>query len=110
MLVQKSSWKALKLFIRLQIDHIIPFAQGGTNYPDNLRLLCQQHNLREAIKDFGIDKIEGSKMGFATNAKNASITKKKGLSHDNPPFLYSIFIRFYAAAEALESTKSSTQL
>ncbi len=29
---------------QLQRDHIVPYAQGGANRPENLRLLCAQHN------------------------------------------------------------------
>jgi hypothetical protein len=36
----------------LQIDHIIPFAKGGTADPDNLRLLCRAHNQLLAIQNF----------------------------------------------------------
>jgi len=28
----------------LQVDHIVPFSQGGTHDPSNLRLLCGAHN------------------------------------------------------------------
>jgi len=37
----------------LQIDHIRPRAQGGTNKPKNLRLLCRTHNQLQAIRHFG---------------------------------------------------------
>jgi hypothetical protein len=37
----------------LEIDHIVPYARGGTNAPDNLRLLCERHNKLEAEKAFG---------------------------------------------------------
>jgi hypothetical protein len=34
----------------LEIDHIVPWAHGGTHDPQNLRLLCRTHNqLREGI-------------------------------------------------------------
>jgi len=34
----------------LQIDHIIEYGQGGSNEPENLRLLCGQHNrFRNAV-------------------------------------------------------------
>jgi hypothetical protein len=33
---------------RLQIDHILPVAHGGKSTLENLRLLCQGHNLSEA--------------------------------------------------------------
>ncbi len=42
----------------LQIDHIVPFARGGSNSPDNLRLLCARHNLLEAERVFGRDHME----------------------------------------------------
>jgi hypothetical protein len=37
----------------IQIDHIIPVSQGGTNDLDNLRLLCREHNLMEANRLLG---------------------------------------------------------
>ncbi len=33
---------------QLQIDHQIPIARGGTNAPENLRVLCRTHNLLAA--------------------------------------------------------------
>jgi 5-methylcytosine-specific restriction endonuclease McrA len=37
----------------LQIDHIKPVARGGPATPDNLRLLCAQHNRFEAERLMG---------------------------------------------------------
>jgi hypothetical protein len=37
----------------VQVDHIRPFAAGGTHAPSNLRLLCAAHNRRAAEKTFG---------------------------------------------------------
>jgi 5-methylcytosine-specific restriction endonuclease McrA len=37
----------------LQIDHIIPFAAGGTHDPSNLRLLCGAHNRLHAEQTLG---------------------------------------------------------
>jgi 5-methylcytosine-specific restriction endonuclease McrA len=37
----------------LQIDHVTPFACGGTHDPANLRLLCAEHNRRCAELVFG---------------------------------------------------------
>lgn len=37
----------------LQIDHIVPFALGGSHAPDNPRVLCGAHNGRRAELTFG---------------------------------------------------------
>ena len=42
----------------LQIDHIVPFARGGDNSPDNLRLLCAKHNRLEAERVYGEKHME----------------------------------------------------
>jgi len=41
----------------LQIDHITPYARGGTHAVSNLRLLCAQHNRLEAESAFGQDHV-----------------------------------------------------
>ena len=42
----------------LHVDHIKPFALGGSNEPENLRLLCAKHNRLEAKRVFGNDLIK----------------------------------------------------
>jgi len=37
----------------LHIDHIVPYARGGTNTANNLRLLCAKHNRLEAERLLG---------------------------------------------------------
>jgi hypothetical protein len=44
---------------RIQYDHIIPFAKSGEHQVENLRLLCQTHNLLMAAQAFGKNKIRG---------------------------------------------------
>jgi hypothetical protein len=42
----------------LEIDHIIPYAKGGSNAPENLRLLCPAHNRLAAEREFGGEHME----------------------------------------------------
>ncbi|MFH1755889.1 MAG: HNH endonuclease signature motif containing protein [Candidatus Latescibacterota bacterium] len=42
----------------LQIDHIKPFARGGSHAMQNLRLLCAKHNMHEAKRVYGKEVIE----------------------------------------------------
>jgi 5-methylcytosine-specific restriction endonuclease McrA len=42
----------------LEIDHIRPYAKGGGNTPNNLRLLCARHNRLMAERQFGKDHME----------------------------------------------------
>ena len=44
----------------LQIDHVHPFALGGTNEPHNLRVLCGAHNRRRAEETFGARRTAGA--------------------------------------------------
>jgi hypothetical protein len=46
----------------LDIDHIRPRALGGTNVPDNLRVLCRTHNLLVAEQVFGREKLEAFRL------------------------------------------------
>ncbi len=40
---------------KLELDHTVPFALGGSTTIENLRLLCRNCNQREAIKVFGAE-------------------------------------------------------
>ena len=37
----------------LEIDHVVPFARGGSSRPENLRVLCRRHNLFAAKQTYG---------------------------------------------------------
>ena len=41
----------------LQVDHIVPVARGGGCGEENLRLLCMGCNVREGVKEFGLDRM-----------------------------------------------------
>jgi len=41
----------------LEIDHVKPWAEGGLETVENLRLRCRAHNLRAATQHFGDDHI-----------------------------------------------------
>jgi 5-methylcytosine-specific restriction endonuclease McrA len=36
---------------KLAVDHIVPLAKGGTNWPNNLQLLCTPCNASKSAKD-----------------------------------------------------------
>ena len=54
----------------LHIDHIIPVSKGGTDDPDNLRVLCQRCNLEKGADDF--HPSEGA--GWDTKYDGADLT------------------------------------
>ena len=39
----------------IEVEHIIPFAKGGTNDENNLTLLCRAHNHFRAEQEYGRD-------------------------------------------------------
>ncbi len=43
---------------QIEVDHVVPRAQGGTNTAENLRLLCRAHNQHEAEASFGKAKMQ----------------------------------------------------
>jgi hypothetical protein len=42
----------------LEVDHIQPKAFGGSDEPENFRLLCRSCNQRKAVQSFGIKKMD----------------------------------------------------
>ncbi|MGH2571370.1 MAG: HNH endonuclease [bacterium] len=47
----------------LHIDHVEPFARGGSGTPENLRLLCAPHNQLEAERVYGEEWMRRSRGG-----------------------------------------------
>jgi 5-methylcytosine-specific restriction endonuclease McrA len=56
---------------RLEWDHVIPIARGGTSTAANLRLLCRTHNQFAAECTFGGEFMRGKREG-RTSAQPAS--------------------------------------
>ena len=44
----------------LELDHLQPYALGGSNEPQNLALKCKAHNTWAAIQSFGRAKMARS--------------------------------------------------
>jgi 5-methylcytosine-specific restriction endonuclease McrA len=44
---------------KLEVDHVRPRAKGGTNDPENLRILCREHNRYQGALHFGWEKMRG---------------------------------------------------
>jgi len=43
---------------QVEVDHIVPKALGGSDDPGNLRCLCKQHNLFEAERKLGKERMD----------------------------------------------------
>ncbi len=53
---------------QLELDHIHPFSHGGSHHPDNLRILCRNHN---QARESGVsDAWDGSDAGRGTRSGN----------------------------------------
>jgi hypothetical protein len=57
---------------RLEFDHIVPFALGGTSTVDNIRLRCRGHNLLHAERVFGRDHMDQFRRPAVTIAGDSS--------------------------------------
>jgi 5-methylcytosine-specific restriction endonuclease McrA len=43
---------------RLELDHIVPHAIGGTDGLENLRLFCRAHNLKHSVENYGAEVVD----------------------------------------------------
>lgn len=54
-LLESQKWKCVYCFVSLrdgyEVDHIMPIAKGGTEWPSNLQCLCRPCNRRKSAKD-----------------------------------------------------------
>jgi 5-methylcytosine-specific restriction endonuclease McrA len=55
--------------VELEIDHIKPYALGGSHQIENLRIVCKAHNALFAEQIFGRDYIRGKKTQTTNSAK-----------------------------------------
>lgn len=54
LLLERQRWKCAccrSKLIKYHVDHIIPLAKGGSNYPGNIQALCPTCNLSKGSKD-----------------------------------------------------------
>ncbi len=42
----------------LELEHMQPFAKGGSSEPENLTVLCKGHNNFRAIEEYGVQKMQ----------------------------------------------------
>ena len=74
----------------LEIDHVRPYAKGGSSGEENLRVLCRGHNLLSAAREFGeaarigeTIEIDGVELPF----RPAPVSWYRGLSAHKHCFL-----------------------
>lgn len=77
--------------VEIHVDHRYPHSRGGSNKPDNLQLLCRDHNLHKAARVLdGVDIPSGlrlrdaatDRLRLARDAALADIVKALGEDHD----------------------------
>ncbi|MES1179388.1 MAG: HNH endonuclease, partial [Myxococcales bacterium] len=59
----------------LQLDHVIPQAEGGEATPTNLRLRCRAHNLHTARQHFGASYIQSAMRRARDAARRTASTR-----------------------------------
>jgi 5-methylcytosine-specific restriction endonuclease McrA len=57
---------------RLEFDHIVPVALGGTSTIDNVRLACKAHNLLFAERVFGVEHMARFRTPYPTSSTTAA--------------------------------------
>jgi 5-methylcytosine-specific restriction endonuclease McrA len=69
---------------RLEFDHVMPVAKGGTSTVANLRLRCRDHNAYEAARQFGerfmLGKRERAKRGAVDARVRKALRSRDGAS------------------------------
>jgi 5-methylcytosine-specific restriction endonuclease McrA len=58
---------------RIEYDHIVPVALGGSSTVDNVRLRCKTHNLLHAEEVFGRDRIARFRRGSTSPGETAAL-------------------------------------
>ena len=56
---------------QVELDHIVPFAQGGPSTLENLRCVCRAHNAWLAVQAYGVEKMEAL-LGFKAERSTGS--------------------------------------
>lgn len=58
---------------KLEIEHVLPLAKGGTSTKENLCLACRHCNLYKAAKVFGVDVLTNRRVRlFHPNRQNSA--------------------------------------
>ncbi len=69
----------------LQLDHVIPFAEGGVATVGNLRLRCRAHNLHAARVHFGAEQVQAAvERTRGARSDRAQARRSAGAAHSVP--------------------------
>ena len=72
---------------RIQFDHILAGARGGSAEPENIRLLCAEHNAQHAREDFGRAFVESRKNAARARVRDRVEYATTTRDDDGPPIV-----------------------
>ncbi|ONI84221.1 hypothetical protein ALI144C_16275 [Actinosynnema sp. ALI-1.44] len=69
---------------RCEVDHSVPYAEGGVTGVGNVAMLCKRHNLMRQRTTWRMDQVMPGVLAFTTPGRRTVLTTPVG--YDVPPF------------------------
>ncbi len=90
---------------RLELDHVLPIAQGGASTVGNLRLRCRAHNQYEAERAFG-ERFVQTKRERAAEERRRTHAREQDADASVIPWLRHLGVPLERARRAAEQTEA----